>query len=70
MNEAKKPLGAAASGRRYPRQVEIARALRAAQACGLDVCGIEVSPTGTIKILGPDSQPDGQSDFDKWEAKL
>jgi hypothetical protein len=51
----------------YPRKAEIARAVEAAKACGIDVAGIEVSRDGCIKVLGPASAPSPLTEFDKWE---
>jgi hypothetical protein len=56
--------------RSYPRKVEITRAIEAAKACGLEVAGIELSPSGSIRILGPERTRDEQTDFDKWQGLL
>lgn len=34
-----------------PTEAQIARAIRAAQKCGVEVRGIEVAPGGTVRIL-------------------
>lgn len=56
---------------RYPRKAEIARAVEAAKACGLDVAGFEVSPDGTIRIMearAVTSPP--ANDFDRFADQL
>jgi hypothetical protein len=53
--------------RAYPRKAEIARAVQAAKACGLDVEAIEISPEGTIRVLGPHPLPANETEFDAWE---
>lgn len=56
--------------RAYPRKAEIARAVEAAKACGLDVAGIEVSPNGSIRLLENRAIPQPENDFDRWEDRL
>lgn len=56
--------------RAYPRKIEIARAMDAAKACGLDVAGIEISPQGHIRLLEARAIPQPQNDFDRWEGQL
>jgi hypothetical protein len=55
--------------RSYPRKAEIARAVEAAKACGIDVASIEVSRDGSIKVLGPGSGSGSPppSEFDEWD---
>ncbi len=53
--------------RAYPRKAEIARAIQAARACGLDVAAIEISPEGAIRILGPNPLPADETEFDAWD---
>ena len=53
--------------RSYPRKAEIARAVEAAKACGIDVAGIEVSRDGSIKVLGPGSASPPRSEFEEWD---
>lgn len=55
---------------RYPRKVEIVRAIGAAKACGLDVAGVEVSPDGTIRIVEARAIPQPKDVFSEWEDKL
>ena len=55
---------------RYPRKAEIARAVEAAKACGLDVAGVEVSPTGAIRIMEARAVPANGNDFDRFEGLL
>ena len=52
------------------RQQDVARALRAARAAGLEVTGYEIEPT-TGKIVvrtSTDAKPNAENDFDKWMA--
>lgn len=56
--------------RAYPRKAEIARAMEAAKACGLDVAGVEISPEGHIRLLEARAIPQPQNDFDRWEGQL
>lgn len=60
----------AEAARRYPRKVEIDRAIQAARAAGIDVAGIEISPTGHIRLLEARAIPQPQNDFDRWEDRL
>lgn len=53
--------------RAYPRKADIARAVQAARACGLDVAAIKVSPEGAIRIVGPGPNPPPESEFDAWD---
>ena len=53
--------------RSYPRKAEIARAVEAAKACGIEVAGIEVSRDGNIKVLGPGAGTSVSSAFDEWD---
>lgn len=56
---------------RYPRKAEIARAVEAAKACGLDVAGFEVSPDGTIRIMEARVVPaNPANDFERYADKL
>ena len=41
-----------------PTEAQIARAIRAAQKCGVVVHGIEVAPGGTVRIIA-DAMPTG-----------
>lgn len=56
--------------RAYPRKVEIARAVAAAKASGIDVAGIEISPGGGIRLLEARAIPQPQNDFDRFEDQL
>lgn len=56
--------------RAYPRKVEIARAVEAAKASGIDVAGIEISPDGHIRLVEARAIPQPQNDFDRWEGRL
>ncbi len=57
-------------GMRYPRKAEIERAVQAAKACGIDVCGFEVSPNGVIRIIEARGVQAPANDFDRWADKL
>ena len=55
----------------YPRKSQIERAVAAAKACGLDVCGIEVSPNGVIRIIEARAVPNQPAnDFERFEDRL
>lgn len=56
--------------RAYPRKVEIARAVEAAKACGIDVAGIEISPQGHIRLVEARAIPKPENDFDRWADRL
>lgn len=56
---------------RYPRRAQIERMVAAAKACGLDVVGIEVSPTGAIRIMEARAVPNTPAnDFERFEDRL
>lgn len=53
---------------RYPSDRRIKAAVATARAAGLDVAAIEVSPDGSIRILGPQAFPAAPRDeFEAWE---
>lgn len=55
----------------YPRKAQIERAVAAAKACGLDVCGIEISPDGAIRIMESRAVPKSPAnDFERFEDRL
>lgn len=55
----------------YPRKAQIERVVAAAKACGLDVCGIEVSPTGAIRIMEARAVPaTPANDFERFQDML
>jgi hypothetical protein len=54
----------------YPTKAIIARMIEAARASGLDVCGFETAPDGTIRILEARAAPAITSDFDRWQNRL
>lgn len=54
--------------RRYPRKVEITRAIQAAKECGIDVAGFEVSPDGCIKIIEARGLAAANDEFTRMEA--
>lgn len=55
---------------RYPTKAQITRAVDAARACGLDVAGFEVSPTGSIKIIEAHAMQIPANDFERFADKL
>lgn len=57
--------------RAYPRKADIARAVQAARACGLDIAAIEISPQGAIRIVGPcpGPNPPAETEFDAWDRE-
>jgi len=53
-------------------QGDVTRAVKAVQAAGLDVSGVEVQPDGTINVKVGASQAEPQTPetpFDQWKAK-
>lgn len=56
--------------RGYPRKAEIARVVEAAKACGIDVAGIEVSASGTIRAVEARAIPVAKDEFERWEDRL
>ena len=55
---------------RYPTKAIIARMIEAARTSGLDVCGFEASPNGTVRIIEARAMPGSLNDFDRWEGQL
>lgn len=55
---------------RYPRKAQIERMVEAARACGLDVCGFEVSPAGTIRIMEARAVSEPANDFERFQDRL
>lgn len=54
----------------YPRKSQIERVVAAARACGLDVAGVEVSPSGVIRIMEARAVDTPANDFDRYEDRL
>jgi hypothetical protein len=52
------------------KQTDVVRAVKAAQAAGLDVGAVEISPDGTIrvKVGGDKYTEEPASPFDQWKA--
>lgn len=50
----------------YPTKAEIARAIAAARAAGIDVSGLEVSRDGTIRLL-PAAAASVATAYDRWK---
>lgn len=48
------------------RQVDLARALKAAASAGVEVGRIEIDPSGKIVIVTAKETPTPQNDVDKW----
>lgn len=57
------------AARTYPRQAEIARAFKAAKACGLDVAALELAPDGTIRMVEARAM-ERKDEFPQWESRL
>lgn len=54
----------------YAGSVAIRRAKEAAEAFGLDVAGVELSPDGTIRVLEARAMPKKEEDlFDQLERE-
>ena len=51
---------------RYPNQPAIDRAIKAFQDAGLEVGGIEITPTGEIRVLDRAACSPSVSEDDKW----
>jgi len=56
--------------RAYPTKAKIRQMIEAARACGLDVCGFEVSADGAIRVMEARAPAAIANDFDRWEARL
>ncbi len=50
------------------RQADIARALKAAKAAGLDVTGCRLTPAGEIDLQFAGSRP-GKTELELWQEK-
>lgn len=56
--------------RAYARKIEIARAIEALRACGLDVGSVRLSADGGIEIIERGSVSTPSNDFDRLEDQL
>ena len=56
--------------RAYARKAEIARAIEALRAAGLDVGSVRLSPDGGIELIERGSVPQASNDFDRLESQL
>jgi hypothetical protein len=56
--------------RSYARKSDIARAIEAVKACGMDVAGVRLSPDGSMELLDRAAIPKPQNDFDRFEDQL
>lgn len=54
----------------YPTKAAIKRIIEAARACGLDVCGFEATPDGTLRVLETRGSSAPLTDFDRWQDRL
>lgn len=56
---------------KYPGKVALRRAIDAAEAAGIDVGAIEVSPDGSFRLIDVRAVPQAPVDeFARWEGKL
>jgi hypothetical protein len=55
---------------KLPTKAEIARAIDAARACGIDVAGFEVSRDGSIRVYEARSLPRRGNTFDQFADQL
>lgn len=51
---------------RYPNKASIVRAVKAAEAAGIDVAGFRVEPDGAIIIFDKRAAP--VDEFERWQA--
>lgn len=51
------------------RQADLARALKAAAAAGLDVGRVEIDPSGKIVIVTAKDAPASVSELDQWMSR-
>ncbi len=52
------------------RQADVERAVKGARNAGLDVGSVEVTPDGTIRIVGASNiEPAHDLPFDQWRAR-
>lgn len=52
----------------YPRRAVIERAIFAAREAGISVSGIEIGPTGHVRIM-TSAESDRSGAYDRWKAK-
>ena len=55
-------------GRSHFRQSDLTRAIKAAQAAGLEIARIEIDPNGTIKIVP--GKPESEQTENPWDEVL
>ena len=54
----------------YPTKAIITRLIDVARTCGLDVCGFEASPNGTVRIMEARARSEPLNDFDRLKDQL
>lgn len=51
------------------RREDVQRAIKATEACGLSVAGVEVTRDGTIRVLTASPASTQLSAYDNWKAQ-
>lgn len=51
------------------KQTDVVRAVKAVQAAGLEVVGVEAAPDGTIRVLTSKCSQVPTSPFDEWKQR-
>jgi hypothetical protein len=51
------------------KQVDVVRAVKAVQAAGLEISGVEAAPDGTIRVITAQMAPAAASPFDLWKQR-
>ena len=58
------------STQKYPRSVEIKRAISAVTKAGVVISSVEISPAGVLRIIAAGAAPDvAANDFDEWDKR-
>lgn len=50
-------------------QSDVARLIRAAKECGLTVSGVELLPTGEMRVLTSEPASTATSELEKWRLR-
>lgn len=51
------------------KQADVLRAVKAVQAAGLEVSGVEAAPDGTIRVITAKCSPVPASPYDEWKQR-